>query len=325
MLLAGIEIGGTKIQVVVGVATGRIIARRVFGVDRGAGAAGIRRQILEGLGELRSKHRFSAIGIGFGGPIDWRTGRVAKSHHIGGWEGFPLAGWLRSRFRVPVRADNDANVAVLAEAIVGVGKGRDPVFYLTIGSGIGGGIVREGRIYHGRYPGEVEIGHTRVPRPDLRPARWPILEDLCSGWSLDRQIRSIARSKPRSFFARLIGKHGPGKEARFLAEALRRRDPEAVRVWNGLCRHLALGLSHIVHLFHPEILVLGGGVTHLGTRLIHDLRRSLDPIVMAAHQGTFRVCLTELGEDVVPTGALLLAAEGLRCRKGGLTGRPGCA
>jgi glucokinase len=306
--LAGIEIGGTKIQVVVGTPCGRVLQTRRFQVNRRIGAKGIQDQLLEGLRFLRDRYPFRAIGVAFGGPIDWRTGRVFKSHHIPGWNGFPLSRWLQSRFGVPVFADNDANVAALAEARAGAGRGRTPVFYMTVGSGIGGGVVVDGRIYHGRFPGEVEIGHTRIPVTGLPPSRWPILETMCSGWSLDRMVRSAARSCPRSVLGRLVSSRSRGGEARFLLQAKRRGDPEAARIWDDLCRYLALSLSHVVHLFHPEILVLGGGVTGFGEPLRHDVARHLKPLVMQAHQDTYRLALAQLKEDAMPVGALILAA-----------------
>lgn len=307
--LAGIEIGGTKIQIVLGTTQGRIHEIRRYRVDRERGADGIQAHLLEGLRSLQAVHPFRAIGVAFGGPIDWRTGRVFKSHHIRGWNGFPLGRWLRSRFDVPVMADNDANLAALAEARRGAGRGRNPVYYMTVGSGIGGGLVVDGRIYHGRFPGEVEVGHTRIPLSGQPPTRWPILETLCSGWALDSRVRQSIQVHPRSVLARLAQSQSPGGEARLLLAARRRHDPHAARIWDDLCQYLALALSHVVHLFHPEILILGGGVTGLGKPLLQDIRRYLDALVMQAHQGTYRVALAQLGERVMPTGALLLAAN----------------
>ena len=307
--LAAIEIGGTKIQVVLGTPKGKIIENRRYAVNREKGATGIQEQILDGLKSLRKIKSFSAIGVGFGGPIDWKTGRVFKSHHIAGWDGFALGDWLRSEFGVKVVADNDANVAALAEAKLGAGRGKDPVYYMTVGSGIGGGIISGGRIYHGRPPGEVEIGHTRIPFQNLPPREWPILETLCSGWSLDAQVRRAAENHPGSILAKWIEPHGRGGEARFLLEAKGHGDPHATRIWEDLGRYLGLALSYVIQLFHPQILVIGGGVSRFGEPLLEEIRRNLDLFVMAAHQGTYEVALAELGEQAVPTGALLLAAS----------------
>ena len=128
-LYVGVEIGGTKLQVVLGNDYASIIDRRRFNVDRKAGGAGIRKQIAQAVDDYQHKHRISAIGIGFGGPVDWRTGKICLSHHIEGWTDFELSVWMRDLARVPVGVDNDANTAALAEAVLGAGRNSNPVFY----------------------------------------------------------------------------------------------------------------------------------------------------------------------------------------------------
>src|SRR5262245_62023577 len=112
-LFAGVEIGGTKLQLVLGDARARIRERCRLTVDRARGAEGIRRQIRATLVELMRSRKISAVGVGFGGPVDWRNGRIARSHQIEGWSGFDLSGWLRRLTGAPVAVDNDANVAAL--------------------------------------------------------------------------------------------------------------------------------------------------------------------------------------------------------------------
>ncbi len=136
-LYLGIEIGGTKLQLVVGDASAGIRERQRFAVERARGAAGIRDQIAAGLDELLRRHPPAAVGGGFGGPVDWQTGRICRSHHIEGWSEFELGGWLSQLTRAPVIVDNDANVAALCEALRGAGQGANPVFYFNMGSGVG--------------------------------------------------------------------------------------------------------------------------------------------------------------------------------------------
>src|SRR5882724_3464993 len=137
----GIEIGGTKLQLVLG-ERGKIKERRRLTVEPRLGAEGIREQIKKALPEFGGS--IGAVGVGFGGPVDWKTGRIYRSHQIEGWSEFDLGSWLRELTRTPVRVDNDANVAALGEALHGAGKGLNPVFYVTLGSGVGGGLVLNG-------------------------------------------------------------------------------------------------------------------------------------------------------------------------------------
>ena len=169
-----IEIGGTKLQVVAGTARGRFVDQRRFTVTAASGAEGIRAQLAATLPALITKHQPRAIGVGYGGPVNWRTGRIVKSYHVSGWQDFPLGQWLAELSGLPVFVENDANVAALGEALVGAGRGCSPVFYVTLGSGVGGGLVCDGRIFHGFTPGEAEIGHLWLDAAGETP------EDCCS-------------------------------------------------------------------------------------------------------------------------------------------------
>lgn len=298
--LAGIEIGGTKIQVVWGESPERIVERRVFRVDQAAGASGIRAQVESALGDA-SMPRVRAVGVGFGGPVDYRTGRVCCSHQIEGWSEFDLGGWVQGLVGVPVRVDNDANTAALGEAVLGAGRGRDPVFYVTMGSGVGGGLVVGGEVYHGRLPGESEIGHLRLDREGNT------VESRCSGWALNRRILEVVRAGAGGRLAELVA-GDPGHEARHLGVALGEGDPVARGVMSELVGDLSFALSHVTHLMHPAVVVLGGGVALLGEPLRAAVAERLPGMVMEAFRPGPEVVLASLAEDAVPVGALVLAA-----------------
>src|SRR5436309_1233330 len=164
MTFLAIEIGGTKLQVCAGTAEGEIVDRQCFAVEREAGGEGIRARIARAVPELIAQWNPRAIGVGYGGPVDWKTGRIKCSHHVAGWNDFPLGDWLREQTALPVFVENDANVAALGEALHGAGRRANPVFWVNSGSGVGGGLVVDGRLYHGAQPGEIEIGHVRLER-----------------------------------------------------------------------------------------------------------------------------------------------------------------
>ncbi len=305
--LLGIEIGGTKLQLALGDATGTIHRRFRFAVDHDQGAAGIRDRIAATLAEVCTGARPAAVGVGFGGPVDWRAGRICCSHHVSGWSDFPLGDWLRELSGAPVAVDNDANVAALGEARLGAGRGYDPVLYLTLGSGVGGGLVCGGAIYHGAPPGEVEIGHVRLDRAGST------VESRCSGWAVDRKIRACIAARPDGLLARLAGPP-TGGEARHLGAALAAGDTDARRLLDETAADLAFGLSHAVHLLHPAVVVLGGGLALVGEPLRAAVAAALPGFLMAVFRPGPAVALAALAEDAVPAGALLLAAAatGLR-------------
>lgn len=297
--ILGIEIGGTKLQLVLGDAAGKICERRKLAVDRERGAAGIREQIERALPELLHGRTCLKAGVGFGGPVDWKTGRICRSHQIEGWSEFDLGGWLGRLTGVPVVVDNDANVAALGEALCGAGVGFSPAFYVTLGSGVGGGLVVDGRVYHGAKPGESEIGHVRLDRDGTT------VESRCSGWAVDARIRGLKTTHPESLLARLADREAGG-EARRLASACQQGDLAARMLLRETAEDLAFGLSHVVHLFHPEIIILGGGLSGVGEPLRASVEAALGRFVMDAFAPGPRIALAALGEDAVPVGALKL-------------------
>jgi glucokinase len=307
----GIEIGGTKLQLVTSDSTGQIVERFRYTVDPAQGAEGILAQIEATLRQLNEPPQ--RVGIGFGGPLDWKTGRIATSHQIGGWAGIDLTDWLRERIPgVVVRIDNDANVAALGEASRGVATGFDNVFYITLGSGIGGGLVQNGRIYHGATPGEAEIGHLWLIPPDESGSTGQTIEQTISGWAVDQQIRDLLPQLPNDSVLKTLVEQAHkaaaiGGEARFLHLAYEASDPVAKMLIEQIGSVAALGLSHVVHLFHPDAIVLGGGLSLIGEPLRAAVRQALPRFVMKAFHPVPVLLLAKLGEDAVPVGALQLA------------------
>jgi glucokinase len=301
-LYLGIEIGGTKLQVVLGNDHANIIDRRRYGVDRSAGGAGIRNQIGQAVTDFLRNHRISAVGVGFGGPVDWRSGKISCSYHVEGWSDFELGQWIGEISQAPVIVDNDANTAALAEAVKGTGQGRSPVFYMTLGSGIGGGLIVQEEIYRGAIPGEAEIGHVRLDKSGR------ILESRCSGWSVDQRIREAVSRNKDSVLASLV-EANPGGEARHLRKAIETGDALAVEILEQTAEDLGFALSHTTHLMHPEVIIIGGGLSLMGEILREAIQRHLRRFIMDAFAPGPDVRISTLGEDVVPIGALLLARK----------------
>ena len=303
----GVEIGGTKLQSAVVASGGELLVRRSGSVDAGAGADRLRAVLAEQvaglLGDWRADPRFEpprAVGIGFGGPVHRDRGTVAASFHVSGWNGFPLARWMGEHAGgLPVLLENDSNAAALAEATVGAGRGLRRVFYSNSGSGIGGGFVVDGRLYHGRGPGEMEIGHLRLGIDG------GILEDVASGWAIDRGAREEAAAHPDGAIARLSA--GGPATARHVAAAAAAGDEAAGRILDGAARHYALAMSHVVHLLNPDVIVLGGGVAGIGPPWRDRVRGFLADNLMETLRPGPDVRLAALGQDVVPVGAALAA------------------
>ena len=302
----GLEIGGTKIQLRAENEQGELLWQERFAA--GSNARQIRQQIERIIRQRGPDAPLHAVGVGFGGPINYQTGRISQSFHVEGWQEFGLTHWLKTRLDCPVYADNDANVAALGEALRGVGHPFQQVYYVTIGSGVGSGYVRDGAILHGRPPGEWEIGHLRLDQQGTS------LQSVASGWGIDERIRRQAVHHPASTLARQASRD-PGFEARHLGFALDQHDAFAGHILAETVRALAWALSHVIHLVHPQVLVLGGGVTGLGERFRLAIEQSLSAYVMPSFQPLPPLLLSGLGEQVVPIGAIELAKQQLKTDK----------
>ena len=296
----GIEIGGTKLQLVIADASLTIKNHVLLQVNQKMGANGIQQQIEESIHKLGANKQLTAIGVGFGGPVNYKTGTISTSHQIEGWNGFNLKAWLQQISGAPAFIDNDANVAALGEAVHGTGSNYNIVFYMTIGSGIGGGLVINKQIYHGALPGEVEIGHVRLNK------KGQILEAICSGWAVDKKIRSAISAKPESLLAQSVGNATKG-EAKFLRTAIEKGDLTAIKILQTTANNLAFALSHVVHLFHPEMIIIGGGLSLVGQPFSDEISGILPKYVLKSFLPAPAIKMASLGEMVVPVGALELA------------------
>jgi len=300
----GIEIGGTKLQLVVGDEQAKILERFRFMVDPGQGAKGIKKQIREALDKFMLLHSVAAIGIGFGGPVDHQTGKILTSYQIQGWGDFVIQEWLERLTRIPVWIDNDANVAALGESLYGAGRNFRQVFYITLGSGVGAGLVVNNQIYHGAKNTEAEFGHIRLDKTGRT------VESSCSGWAVDEKIRSYARLHPQSLLSQLTRDYTRG-EARVLASALKQEDKPAYDILDETTDDFAYALSHAVHLLNPETIVLGGGLSLIGEEFRKSIAEKLPSYLMDVLTPGPSVQLSLLKEDAVPVGALALAINKL--------------
>ncbi len=307
-MFLGIEIGGTKLQLGIGPDDGVLRALWRGSVDVAAGPEGIRRQITAAVPELLARAgvergALRGVGIGFGGPVDDATHTVVKSHQIEGWDDFPLADWVSEVVGLPAVLGNDADVAGLAEALHGAGKGLSPIFYITIGSGIGGGFIIDGEIYRGCGRGAAEIGHLRIWHVkhhftgDWSEVVVP-LEERASGWALGRWWKH----------SKLPAEHS----AEALAALARKGDREALDILDHAWEVLAEGICHVIALLCPRRIVIGGGVSLMGENLLFEpLRRMVAERVFKPFAGLTDIVPAALGEEVVVHGAIALARKRL--------------
>jgi glucokinase len=301
----GIEIGGTKLQLGVGPDDGKLAALWRGTVDVAAGPDGIRRQIASAVPELLQRanldrSRLRGVGIGFGGPVDDATRTIIKSHQIDGWDNFPLADWISDVVGLPAALGNDADVAGLAEALHGAGKGLSPIFYITVGSGIGGGFIINGEIYRGVGRGAAEIGHLRYNHSPV--------ESYASGWGIENSASVMLEGQTDRLLQQIAGARPI--TAHIISLAAERGDHISLAAIEKALTVLAEAICHVMALLCPHRIVIGGGVSLIGEKLFFEpLRGFVAERVFKPFAGLTDIVPAALGEEVVVHGAIALARK----------------
>jgi glucokinase len=308
-LSIGIEIGGTKTQVGIGSAEAGLlpdgIVRRQ--VNRPQGADGIRRDLISMAEELLATKNLTLadidkVGIGYGGILDSARGMTLKSYQIDGWTDFPLREWAERQWGKPVVVENDASTAGLAESMLGNGRECSRLFYITAGSGVGGGWILNGKVDSGQGLGAAEIGHMWVPDPGTgKPAE---LEQVCSGWAIGQRARTVI-PKSNSVMMEMAGSLDQ-IDAKVVYRAAEMGDETAILILKETCQTFALAMSNVVALLHPERIILGGGVSLMGPIFWETLQAEFRSRVMPTFSPQVELVRAKLNEDVVVIGALCL-------------------
>ena len=279
MYSLAIDIGGTKFSMAV-FDGDRMVRRESRATDRAGGKDWMLDQIAL-IGRVwQREFVFARCGIGFGGPVLFDQQKVALSTHVGGWSDFFLTRHVHRLFGVPTVMDNDANVGALGEGRHGAGEGADPLFYMTLSTGIGGGILINGAIYRGADSYAGELGHMQIvpDGPECLCGHYGCLERLCCGLWLERDH---------------------GRTARELMD-----DPAFVAAY---VVNLARGLKNVIMLLNPARIVIGGGIAKAGDKLFVPLRAELGRQMTAWSRARIDVRPATLGDDSVLYGALELS------------------
>lgn len=310
----GAEIGGTKLQVTLAdIETLEPVASLREQIVPAKGAAGIRAQLEAAIHSLLTLHKAEALGIGFGGPLDVKTGIIAKSHQVEGWDQFPLAHWCREQFDLPTTIRNDCDTAALAEATLGAGRNHQSCFYVTVGSGIGGGYVCDGKLQGETRPAFGEIGHLRpgIDATDIHQT----VESITSGFGIADQVRAVFTSAPSAdqedLLARCEG-NLPQLTTRKIAAAALAGNTTAQRAIHHATQTLGWAIAQAVTLLAPQRVIVGGGVSLMPEELFMEpLRKQVAAYVFPPLAESYEIVPAALGEAVVVKGALLLARQSL--------------
>jgi glucokinase len=315
MQTVGVDLGGSHVLATVVDDDGQIINRSEHEItDHTVDIAlGIIGNAIDDVLRLATTD-VTAIGLGSPGNIDLSTGVVTYSPNFN-WRHVPLGEALRRQFNLPVFIANDARCATLGEHTYGAGRGTRNFVLLTLGTGIGGGIVAEGTLLIGNDASAGELGHHQIRATDgfyCNCGKQGCFEAQASGTGLIRHALAVAPSFPRSNLVR-------GRPEKLGSKAIRKAaelgQPHGLMAWNRYVEDLARGLANVIAFVNPEIVALGGGVAGAGDFLLDAVRPKVDALTTMSPPGRTKIVIAALGNDAGAIGAATMA------RRGGLTAK----
>ena len=306
-----LDIGGTKLAVGVVTPDGAVHGLRVRPTRREEGPdAVIARLFALGHEAVAEAGPVGAVGVACGGPLDARTGVLQSPPHLPGWDDIPIGPLATAAFGVPFALENDATAAAVAEHRYGAGRGLDSLVYLTVSTGVGGGVVLDGRLHRGAAGNGGELGHITVRRGGRACScgRRGCIEAYASGSSIAaRAAEALADPVPGEAPSSLAGL--PAVTAADVSAAAAAGDALAARVWAETVDLLGSAVSDLVNVLEPELVVLGGGVTRSGGMLLDPVRAIVAREAMPPAARAATVRLAALGDVVCVVGAGAIALD----------------
>lgn len=305
----GVDIGGTKVAAGLVSSTGEIThktrAPMVATGDAATGFAAVKAAVDAIFTEApQARGAVKGIGICSPGPLDPKTGVVLNPPNLPCWRNFPLAAETGRAFGVPARVDNDANAAGLAEALWGAGIGYANVFYATLGTGIGTGIVFDKKIYHGRTGSAAEGGHMTIDYqgPRCGCGKYGCIEVLASGPAIARLAQAKLAGAPQSRIVQLAGSLGQVR-SEHVGQAFHEGDAVAIQILGEIAHLLTVWLGNIVDLLEPDVMVVGGGVAELMSSFFASISKNLPQWAINQRASEIPLVMARYGADAGIAGA----------------------
>lgn len=312
--LVAVDIGGTQFRIGLFDPLGRRLLVVEGDTSRAGGREWMQERIREGCRELLSKtdQSVGACGVSFGGPVDFEGQRV-RSIHAPGWENYPLGKWFEETFGLPCRVDNDANAGALGEWRFGAGQGTHSLTYITLSTGMGGGLVLDGKVFHGKDGLAGEIGHIPVSDSGLicSCGGRGCMEIFCSGTAIALRGQEWAARRPEgvSRLLELSGGKAENISARVVAQAAAEGDSVAVAILEETARWLARALLMLIRTVNPEKIILGGGVAQAGKALLNPVREFLKEFSSPTLSYSTEILLAQLGRYSPLYGGAAMAQD----------------
>lgn len=309
-LVLAADLGGTRIRAALSDLEGHFLRRLEWATEPERGREVLLERIVALIREVRGDtpaDDLLGLGVGTPGPLDPETGIVLSAPNMPDWVDLPLGTFLQERLALPVRLVNDANGAALGEWVYGAGRGRRNLVYITISTGIGGGVIVDGRLLLGHRGLAGEVGHMTLQAdgPRCNCGNYGCWEALASGTAIGRAGAAAVQEGRSPLLAQLCRGRPEQVDARMVGEAARRGDTTAGEIIKRAARYCGVGMVNLLHLYSPEIILVGGGVAKLGDLLFGPMRRVVREQAMPAYRSV-PIELASLGEDMGLLGAVAL-------------------
>jgi glucokinase len=309
-LAIGIDAGGTKVagSLVEVESEAEILDQRVVEPPAGDAEAATRTIVSVARDLMGGRRDIRALGVGAAGMVS-RDGVMRYAPNVA-WREFPLAERIRRAVGIPTLVDNDANVAAWGEFRFGAGRGSTDMLLVTVGTGIGGGIVSDGKLYRGAHGFAGEIGHIIVEPggPLCGCGNEGCWEQVASGRAIGRLGRRAAMDHPQTLMVELAGRDPDKVDGLVVTEAAKKGDPVAAHVLAEVGRRLGEGIGGLVNILDPDIVVVGGGVIEAGDLILGPARQSfIDSVEAPEHRPEVPIVAAALGNDAGAVGAADLA------------------
>ena len=318
--VVGVDMGGTKILAAVVDAEGNILNTSKIPTQAKSKTSVVINRIADCIREVIDKSpvdadSIGAIGIGAPGPLDPDTGVVIFAPNLG-WKDVPLKTELETRVDIPTFVDNDVNVGTLGEHTFGAGRGVKNIVGIFVGTGIGGGIILNGKLFHGASRTAGEIGHIIVKAggPRCGCGNRGCLEALASRTAMTKEFKkAIEKKGKKSILSNLTGGDLGLIRSGVLAKALHSNDKLTKKVFKNATKYLGIGIGSIVNFLNPEMIILGGGVVEaVGDKFLNDIRKATDKYALPDTLKGVQIVGAQLGDNAGVLGAAALAKQRLK-------------
>lgn len=309
----GIDVGGTNVKIALVDGEGKIIYSNSVPTYAQMGYEYTVNNIKQAIRDLMKETNTDAkeiegIGFDFPGQVDYKTGVVKLAPNIPGWVNVPIAQMIEEEFNIPTRIDNDVRCAALGELKFGAGKGCENFVCITVGTGIGSGLVINGQLVRGAANAAGEIGHIKLQMnggPICGCGDTGCLEAFASGPSIVAMAQEYLKGGKSTKFREMVGADGEITPY-IVAKAAEAGDPVAKRIFEIVGTYIGMGLVSVINLLNPEKVIIGGGVAAAGDLLLDPIRKTIKERAMVVAGNSVEIVPAELGNSAGVIGASML-------------------